>query len=573
MSIEDLLDLTPDEACFSVLDVETTGINSSHNNIIEIGIIKVQNNIVIDQFSSFINPGRAIPIFITNLTGITDDDVYDAPFFEDVAFDISEFLQYSIVVGHNLPFDMGFIKREMRLAGIQNFQPLQLCTLKLARRIFPQLKSKSLGNVAHHLAIKVEDAHRATGDAEATAKILYKLIDAIKNETSINNLKELIEYQFSPSTGMKRPKLSKKMNSDLAVVPNNPGIYYFLNAKGEVIYVGKAKSLRERIRSYLTDSTQRKSKKILDKASRIKTETTNSELTALLTEAEMIKALKPKFNKLLKKYSSKYYIKFEMTNHFPKVSITSDFDFDGNDYFGLYVSRRKAQKIIEVIDKTFSLRECEEKEFKQKRGCFLSEIGRCTEPCVNNDIELYRSELEKVYEFLYGKHQNTINRLLNKMKAYSDELKFEKAGEIKEILTLVLNQIHKSSLLQEPLNRANVFIEVTGYNYEKDYLLLLEGKVFIKKYLLNAYDSFEETINDYYENTVSLTNSPNDEDLEKLKIILNWITIHRNNTRIFYLKDYTSKEELYKNISLNNYSPNEPSVNEFDLKNLALFTN
>lgn len=573
MSIEDLLDLTPDEACFSVLDVETTGINSSHNNIIEIGIIKVQNNIVIDQFSSFINPGRAIPIFITNLTGITDDDVYDAPFFEDVAFDISEFLQDSIVVGHNLPFDMGFIKREMRLAGIQNFQPLQLCTLKLARRIFPQLKSKSLGNVAHHLAIKVEDAHRATGDAEATAKILYKLIDAIKNETSINNLKELIEYQFSPSTGMKRPKLSKKMNSDLAVVPNNPGIYYFLNAKGEVIYVGKAKSLRERIRSYLTDSTQRKSKKILDKASRIKTETTNSELTALLTEAEMIKALKPKFNKLLKKYSSKYYIKFEMTNHFPKVSITSDFDFDGNDYFGLYVSRRKAQKIIEVIDKTFSLRECEEKEFKQKRGCFLSEIGRCTEPCVNNDIELYRSELEKVYEFLYGKHQNTINRLLNKMKAYSDELKFEKAGEIKEILTLVLNQIHKSSLLQEPLNRANVFIEVTGYNYEKDYLLLLEGKVFIKKYLLNAYDSFEETINDYYENTVSLTNSPNDEDLEKLKIILNWITIHRNNTRIFYLKDYTSKEELYKNISLNNYSPNEPSVNEFDLKNLALFTN
>ncbi|HRI47931.1 MAG TPA: exonuclease domain-containing protein, partial [Ignavibacteriaceae bacterium] len=354
MSIEDLLDLTPEEACFSVLDVETTGINSSLNNIIEIGIIKVQNNVVIDQFSSFINPGRAIPIFITNLTGITDDDVYDAPFFEDVAFDISEFLQDSIVVGHNLPFDMGFIKREMRLAGIQNFQPLQLCTLKLARRIFPQLKSKSLGNVAHHLAIKLEDAHRATGDAEATAKILYKIIDAIKNETSINNVKELIEYQFSPSTGMKRPKLSKKMNSDLAVVPNNPGIYYFLDAKGDVIYVGKAKSLRERIRSYLTDSTQRKSKKILDKASRIKTETTNSELTALLTEAEMIKALKPKFNKLLKKYSSKYYIKFEMTNRFPKVSITSDFDFDGNDYFGLYVSRRKAQKIIEVIDKTFS---------------------------------------------------------------------------------------------------------------------------------------------------------------------------------------------------------------------------
>ncbi|MBX2976508.1 MAG: GIY-YIG nuclease family protein [Ignavibacteriaceae bacterium] len=573
MSIEDLLDLTPEEACFSVLDVETTGINSSLNNIIEIGIIKVQNNVVIDQFSSFINPGRAIPIFITNLTGITDDDVYDAPFFEDVAFDISEFLQDSIVVGHNLPFDMGFIKREMRLAGIQNFQPLQLCTLKLARRIFPQLKSKSLGNVAHHLAIKLEDAHRATGDAEATAKILYKIIDAIKNETSINNVKELIEYQFSPSTGMKRPKLSKKMNSDLAVVPNNPGIYYFLNAKGDVIYVGKAKSLRERIRSYLTDSTQRKSKKILDKASRIKTETTNSELTALLTEAEMIKALKPKFNKLLKKYSSKYYIKFEMTNRFPKVSITSDFDFDGNDYFGLYVSRRKAQKIIEVIDKTFSLRECDEKEFKQKRGCFLSEIGRCTEPCINDDIELYRSELEKVYEFLYGKHQNAVNRLLNKMKAYSDELKFEKAGEIKEILTLVLNQIHKSSLLQEPLNRANVFIEVTGFNYEKDYILLLEGKVFIKKYLLNAHDSFEETITDYYENTVSLTNSPNDEDLEKLKIILNWITIHRNNTRIFYLKDYTSKEELYKQISLNHYSPNEPSVNEFDLKNLALLTN
>ncbi|MDP2303466.1 MAG: exonuclease domain-containing protein [Ignavibacteria bacterium] len=567
-NIDEILELQTDEACYSVLDVETTGLSPTSNNIIEIGIIKIQNNVIIDQYSSLINPGRTIPMYITTITGLTDDDVYDAPFFEDIAYDISEFLSDSIVTGHNLQFDMSFIKRELRLAGIENFKPLQLCTLKVARRLFPQLRSRSLGNLAYHLNIKPIDAHRATGDAETTAKILEQMIQLLKNDFDINSVKQLIEFQYLPGTTLSKPKLSKKMNNDLISVPENPGIYYFLNSKSEPIYIGKAKSLRERIKSYLTDSTQKKSKKILLKASRIKTETTNSELTALLAEAEMIKAHKPKFNTLLKKYSSKYYLRFDVTKDFPKVSITHSFSYDGDDYFGLFISKRKAQKIVDIIDRTFSLRECDEREFNQKKGCFLSEIGRCTAPCLNGDKEIYNDELFKVYELLYGKHQTAVNRLLKKMKDFSDELKFEKAAEIKELLTLVLNQIHKSSLLQEPINRASVLVEVTGYNYVKDYILLLEGKVVIKKYLMNSEDIFDKSLDDYFEQVINYSHAATDEDLEKMKTILNWIINHRNHVRIFYLNDYSSKEALFKEVSQFRINKSESEISEFDIKSI-----
>jgi DNA polymerase-3 subunit epsilon len=568
MNFDDILEFNPFDACYSVLDVETTGLSASTNNIIEIGIIKVQNNVIIDQYSSFINPGRTIPMYITNITGLTDDDVYDAPFFEDVAYDISEFLNDSIVVGHNLQFDMSFIKRELRLAGVEDFKPLQVCTLKIARRLFPQLKSRSLGNLAHYFNIKPIDSHRATGDAETTALILNRIIKILHDDFDIKNVKQLIEFQFLPGTTVSKPKLSKRMNNDLIAIPENPGIYYFLNSKLEPIYIGKAKSLRERIKSYLTDSTQKKSKKILLKASRLKTETTNSELTALLTEAEMIKAFKPRFNTLLKKFSSKYYLRFDVTNDFPKVSITNNFSYDGDDYFGLFVSKKKAQKIVDVIDRTFSIRECDEKEFKQHKGCFLAEIGRCTAPCLNGDKSIYNDELFKVYELLFGKHQTAVNRLLKKMKEYSDELKFEKAAEIKEILTLILNQIHKSSLLQEPINKANVLIEVTGFNYLKDYLLLLEGKVVIKKYLLNNEDVFDKSLDDYFQNSIYNTFVPTDEDLEKMKTILNWIINHRNHVRIFYLSNYSTKEQLFKEISQYKTNNSDSEISEFDIKSI-----
>jgi excinuclease UvrABC nuclease subunit len=335
-----------------------------------------------------------------------------------------------------------------------------------------------------------------------------------------------------------------------------------------VIYIGKAKSLKDRVRSYFASTAVGKPKKIVKQAAKIKTEITNSELTALLLEAESIKLINPRHNRQLKKYGNKYFIRINKSTKYPKAEIISNFDFDGNDYFGLFISRRKAEVVLDIIDKTFSLRECNDKEFRKGKKCFLADIERCTAPCVKNNDPDYFDELEKVYEFLSGGNQSALNRMLNKMKDYAAKEKYEKAAETKQVIDLILSQTHKSSLLAEPVNKANVLFEITeGIN--RDYMLLLEGKYFIKKNSLKGRDNFEDALDDYYSNTIKVDINPTEEDLEKMKISLNWLTKNRNKVGIFYLKDFGSKEDLFNAVS-SNKSASKKSYRNFNLKRLAV---
>jgi DNA polymerase III epsilon subunit family exonuclease len=161
---------------FSVLDVETTGLSARNNRVIEIGIVKVKNLKIVDKYTTLINPGCDIPYFITQFTGIANSDVAYSPSFYDTAEEIEEFIGDSVICGHNLSFDEGFLRYEFLRNGFEPLSNLNICTLKLARKIFPSLKSKSLGSVTEYLGVKNIDSHRALSDAEATAQILIKLI-------------------------------------------------------------------------------------------------------------------------------------------------------------------------------------------------------------------------------------------------------------------------------------------------------------------------------------------------------------------------------------------------------------
>ncbi|MCW8811149.1 MAG: exonuclease domain-containing protein [Ignavibacteriaceae bacterium] len=563
------LPATPlEEAEFSVLDVETTGLSARNNRVIEIGIVKVKNLKIADKYSTLINPGCDIPYFITQFTGISNGDVAYSPSFNDTAEEIEEFIGNSIISGHNLSFDENFLRYEFIRNGYEPLSNLTVCTLKLSRKVFPSLKSKSLASVTGYLKIRNKDSHRALSDAEATAKILIKLIMKLSKEDGVKTLQHLIEYQSSIIPSNQLIKLPKGIHDALYSLPDSPGVYYFLNKKDEVIYVGKAKSLKGRVRSYFAATAVGKPKRIVKQAAKIKTEITNSELTALLLEAESIKVINPKHNRQLKKYGNKYFIRINKSNKYPKPEISSSFDFDGNDYFGLFVSRRKAEVVLNIIDKTFALRECNEKEFKKGKKCFLADIERCTAPCAKKNDPDYFDELEKVYEFLSGGNQSALDRMLNKMKDYSSKEKYEKAAETKEVIDLILSQTHKSSLLAEPVNKANVLFEIAeGINH--DYILLLEGKYFIKKEDVNRKDNFESAIDDYYSNTIRTDINPTEEDLEKMKISLNWLTKNRNKVRIFYLKDFDSKEELFGALSSNKAS-SKKSYRNFNIKKLAV---
>lgn len=174
---------------FVVFDIETTGLSAVNDMITEIGAIKVENGKIIDTFSQLINPERPIPEKITNLTGITDDMVKDKPTIGEIINDFKEFIKDHVLVAHNASFDVGFIREKFKLFNLDLNNPV-LDTLELSRAVFPDLKSHKLNIIANHLNIELINHHRAVDDAKATAEILIKILDILK-EKNITTFKQI----------------------------------------------------------------------------------------------------------------------------------------------------------------------------------------------------------------------------------------------------------------------------------------------------------------------------------------------------------------------------------------------
>jgi DNA polymerase-3 subunit epsilon len=478
------------------------------------------------------------------MTGITNADVEDAPFFDEVYHRMKEFIGNAVLIAHNLSFDHSFLKNECANAELESPPNEAVCTVRLARKLYPQLPSKSLGNLTKALRIRHRDVHRGLGDSMATAKILLRMFPTLREEHNIDTIGDLISFQNHPVSSKPFRIIKKILLDDFSKIPDEPGIYFYKNTKDEVLYIGKAKSLKERLNNYFSNNAIRKAKDIVRKASRLEFQKTNSELTALVAEAELIKLHNPKLNKMLKKYPRSYFLRITSTHEFPTVEVTSGFDFDGNDYYGPYPNRDTAGTLKEVVDKTFQLRECLTKEFSKSRKCYLADIERCLAPCTEKIIHnIYNSELSHVHNFLSGNNQSAVDRLLNRMKELSAIQKYEEAGQIRDVVQSILNQINKSSILSEPINKANVLIEVSG-PVKNDYLLMINGKIIFQDCFIDTKGQFETALDDYYNETIHSSNIISDKDLEKLRIGLSWLIKNRGKIKVHYLKDYGSSEEL-----------------------------
>jgi DNA polymerase-3 subunit epsilon len=574
LNIERFLQLDIDDVPFTVLDVETTGINSRYERIIEFAGYRIEHGEITDSFCSFFNPSKRLDPYITLLTGITEEDLVDAPSFDSYASKLMEFLSDTIIVGHNIQFDIKFLQSEFMAVGYEDFRPVSFCTLRAAKRLFPQLKSKKLEMVRDYLNIEPGINHRAYSDALATARIFLNVKEKLRSEFSLYSLRDIIGFQYIPPKDISRifPKTLAQTGFEIPAIPDLPGNYFFLDQSDRIIYIGKSKSLKKRLSSHLMENSAGKSKLILGHATKIRYEVTSTELMALIKEAQLIKQLNPKHNIQLKNYGNKFFLRVLLNHRAPKIELVNSFDFDGNDYFGLFLSRRKGEEIIEIAEKSFMLRSCMQKEFEKGRACFLGSIQRCLVPCEKIVDDEYKEELDKFYKFMAGENSELISDLIKKMSDYSSKMKYEQAAEIKKAIDLVLHQIHRSSLLKEPVNKANVLITVAGNGGICDYFLLLQGKVYIRNFSQSGYDRFENALEDYFENNERLDFMPTDQDYERMRIILNWTALHRESVKIFYLSEYNSAGELYKEISFNKYVQEifEEISGEIDISKLNL---
>ncbi|MGC1474070.1 MAG: exonuclease domain-containing protein [Psychroserpens sp.] len=273
---------------YTIIDVETTG---KGNRITEISIFKYNGETVVDEFTSLVNPESFIPAHITALTGIDNDLLKDAPTFAEIAESVLNITEDAIFVAHNVNFDYNMIRGEFKRIGM-DFNRKKLCTVRLSRTLLPGHRSYSLGKLCNALHIDLVDRHRARGDAEATV-ILFKLL--VSQPESDEVFKKFLNKNSREAT--LPPNLPKAVFEGL---PNAPGIYYFKNKKGKVIYVGKAIDIKKRVLSHFYSKTK-KALNMVRETGHIDFEVSGSELVALLMEDAAIKHHFPIYNKVAKR--------------------------------------------------------------------------------------------------------------------------------------------------------------------------------------------------------------------------------------------------------------------------------
>jgi len=438
---------------------------------------------------------------------------------------------------------MSFLKEEYRRASEDPPDNPSICTVRLAKKLVPEIKPKSLGNLTRTLKILHKSTHRALGDAYATAKLFLKFVDMYCEIYDSGTVKTLLDFQYPESKRIIDNRILKKISDEKREIPKNSGVYLFKDAKGKIVYIGKAKSLKSRVTGYFTSSSNSKQKKITKRASSIEFLNTNSELSALILESELIKENMPTLNKLLKKFSNTYFIKIT-ERPFSKVEIKTKFEMDGGDYYGPFSSRDSVNQLFELLNKNFMLRECSEKEFSKGKLCFLHEVKKCIGPCVKTyNQEDYEAELVNLSNFLKGDQQTILDRMLKKMKMLSDNMKYEEAAKMRDEINFLLNNLHRLVSIKEPINQANLLIEIKR-EIGSDFILMKDGRVAIYNYFNSENWKFFNLLEEHFETVLQLKEDLDIKDIERIKIIMSWLSKNKTLFNIYYLKNYLGISDL-----------------------------
>ncbi len=364
-------------APLAIIDTETTGMTATADRVTEIGILTVVDGKVVDEWSTLINPQCAIPGEIQALTGITDAMVRDAPSFYEVADLVHQRLAGHIFVAHNARFDYGFIKHELKRAGI-SFQADVLCTVRLSRRLYPQFRGHSLDALRERHQLSTEGRHRALGDARAAWQFIETAIAEHPAEEVARAVKVLLKMPSLP------PQLAPGVLDDL---PEGPGVYTFYGVNDLPIYIGKSKNLRDRIRSHFSsDYRSANDQRLSTEITRIEFEETAGELGALLRESELIKSKMPLRNHRLRRNQEASFVRLQDLNQPPQFLNMADVDYtDLTGLYGPFPSKGQARDSLLSLAAEHGLCWNVLKNEKHKGPCFAHQLHRCRGYCTGKE--------------------------------------------------------------------------------------------------------------------------------------------------------------------------------------------
>jgi len=425
------------DVTFVVVDLETTGGSPASAAITEIGAVKVRGGQVLGELQTLVNPGAPIPAFIAVLTGITDAMVRAAPPIQTALPAFLEFAKGSVLVAHNAPFDVGFLKAAALQTGHHwpGFRVVD--TVHLARQVVTrdEAPNRKLGTLARLFRSPTAPDHRALTDARATVDVLHGLLERV-GSVGVHSLDELSTFTSRVSTAQRRKRhLAEGL-------PHSPGVYVFRDARDHVLYVGTSVDIATRVRTYFTASEQRsRMAQMVGVAERVVPVVCQTTLEAQVRELRLIAEHKPRYNRRSRFPERAPWVKLTV-EPFPRLSLVHAVRDDGGTYLGPFGTRRGAELAVDALHDAFALRQCTRRLSVRGGGgsCALAEMGRCNAPCTEGALAapLYDEVVSHARAAMTGDCRAMVAVLHARIAALSRSERFEQAEVVRDrLLALV----------------------------------------------------------------------------------------------------------------------------------------
>lgn len=431
---------------FVVVDLETDGGTPTDAGITEFGAVKVRGGEVLGEFQSLVRLSSPLPPFITALTGISNAMLADAPPLSEVLPAFLEFASGAVLVAHNAPYDVGFLKGACQKLDHAWPAPTVIDTARIARAVLvgDEVPNRKLATLAQHFRAATTPNHRALADARATVDVLHGLIARVGN-LGVHSLAELA------GLSVKVPDARRRKRMLAEGLPEGPGVYIFEDARGCALYVGTSKSVRNRVRSYFTAAeTRKRMTEMIAVAERVVAVPTTTALEAQIQELRIIAAREPRYNRRSTRPQRAVWLKLTV-ERFPRISMVSSVRGDGAHgaaYIGPYVSRRSATAAAEALGEALTLRSCTQTltAKPQPSACVLADLGRCSAPCVGRVTqEQYAEQVGAARRALTTDPDLVVQALMTRIAGLARDERFEDAAQWRDRLSALLRGIDEAS--------------------------------------------------------------------------------------------------------------------------------
>lgn len=469
------------EVTFVIVDLETTGTTAGKSEITEIGAVKTRGGEVLGEFQSLVKPEESvISPFVARLTGITHAMVDDAPSIRSVLPSFLEFCVGAVLVAHNAPFDIGFLRSACEKLDYHWPQPTVLDTVTLSRRVVSrdEVRNHKLSTLAAHFGTEVSPDHRALSDAKATGEVLHRVLERFGGY-GITTLEEL-------ATVRQAGWAKRQAKSHLAKgVPAEPGVYMFLDGTRRVLYIGKSGNMARRVRGYFNASENRgRMAEMITAAQEVSCLPCAHALEAEVREIRLIGELAPPYNRRSKNPERNSWIVLS-DEEYPRLSVVranTALEKSPATPLGPFRSRKTAQAVKELLDTLYPVKRCTAKitasNLASHRPCVSSQVGQCGGPCAGVlDRQAYLDDIAALFEVMAGDFTSLRSLCTQRMSRLADEARYETAAEVRDAMRSALSCAARAESVQALRAAPEILAHAPGPEGGIDLAVIRHGKL------------------------------------------------------------------------------------------------